>query len=112
MDTGKVYLSICIQASCSPIRQFTEKRLHNPRAGISGITGMQAANQHLLQVYLLAFNEAFKQPAMEAGSAFVPFIGGELDEYLCEQYERGVGKDVAFRGCACKSPKTGIGCTT
>ena len=28
------------------------------------------------------------QPAMEDGSAFVPWIGGDLDDILCEQFER------------------------
>ena len=32
-------------------------------------------------------------PALEEGSAFVPFVGGSLDDILCEQFERTVGKD-------------------
>lgn len=33
----------------------------------------------------------------ETGSAFVPFLGGNLDDILCEQYERTVGKDNCVR---------------
>ncbi len=46
------------------------------------------------------------QPAMEEGSAFVPWIGGELDDILCEQHERVVGKDicVAFAGSRLQIP--------
>ena len=72
-----------------------------------GITDMGAANQYLQQVYMPAFNREFMQPAQEEGSAFVPFIGEELDEYLCEQYERVVGKDncVAFEGLRLQIPQ-------
>jgi len=89
-------------------RMFRTHQARLPRElAAAGITDMAAANQYLQQVYLPAFNEEFKQPAMEAGSAFVPFIGGELDEYLCEQYERVVGKDncVAFEGLRLQIPK-------
>ncbi|NTW36752.1 MAG: hypothetical protein HGB17_11585 [Syntrophobacteraceae bacterium] len=33
------------------------------------------------------------QPAMEEGTAFVAYIGRDLDDILCEQHERVVGKD-------------------
>lgn len=91
---------------CERMPQTHQARLPKELAA-AGITDMEAANQYLQQVYLPAFNAEFKQPAMEAGSAFVPFIGGELDEYLCEQYERVVGKDncVAFEGLRLQIPK-------
>ena len=46
------------------------------------------------------------QPAQEEGSAFVAWIGGELDDILCEQHERVVGKDncVAFAGMKLQIP--------
>jgi len=67
---------------------------------------MAAANRYLKEVYLPAFNAEFMQPAMEEGSAFVPWIGGELDDILCEQHERVVGKDncVAFEGLRLQIP--------
>lgn len=65
-----------------------------------GITDMEAANHYLAETYRPAFNAEFMQPAQEAGSAFVPLLGVELDDVLCEQLERTVGADncVAFEG--------------
>lgn len=64
---------------------------------LAGITDMAAANRYLQAVYLPAFNAEFAQPAMEDGSAFVPWVGGSLDDILCEQYERTVGADNCVR---------------
>lgn len=64
---------------------------------LAGITDMAAANRYLTAVYLPAFNAEFVQPAMEKGVAFVPWIGGSLDDILCEQYERTVGNDNCVR---------------
>jgi hypothetical protein len=36
---------------------------------------LQAANRYLEEVYRPAFNAEFQQPALEQGSAFVPWIG-------------------------------------
>jgi hypothetical protein len=73
----------------------------------AGITEMAAANQYLKDVYRPAFNSEFMQPAMEEGSAFVPYIGTSLDDILCEQHERVVGKDncVAFEGLKLQIPQ-------
>ncbi len=73
----------------------------------AGITEMAAANRYLAEVYQPAFNAEFMQPALEEGSAFVPWIGGDLDDFLCETYERVVGKDngVAFEGMALQIPQ-------
>ena len=60
---------------------------------LAGITDMAAANRYLQAVYLPAFNAEFMQAAAEAGSAFVPWIGGNLGDILCEQVERTVGND-------------------
>lgn len=72
-----------------------------------GITGMIEANRYLKEVYLPAFNAEFAQPAMEEGQAFVPYIGQELSDILCEQHERVVGKDncVAFEGLKLQIPE-------
>jgi len=43
------------------------------------------ANRYLAEVYLPAFNAKFMQPSLEEGSAFVPWIGENLDDILCEQ---------------------------
>ena len=58
-----------------------------------GITTMEQANEYLKNIYMPAYNEEFAVPAATEGSAFVPWISGELDDILCEQYERTVGKD-------------------
>jgi hypothetical protein len=46
---------------------------------------------------LPAFNTEFAQSAMAEGSAFVPWIGGSLDDILCEQFERTVSADNCVR---------------
>lgn len=60
---------------------------------LAGVATMEEANRYLTEIYLPAFNEEFKQPAIEEGSAFVPFCGMDLDDILCEQHERTVGND-------------------
>ena len=60
---------------------------------LKGITDIDEANEYLKNHYMPAFNEEFTQAAREEGSAFVPLAGINLDDYLCERYERVVGKD-------------------
>ena len=73
---------------------------------LAGITSMAQANQYLAKVYLPAFNAEFAVPAIEEGTAFVPWIGGSLDDILCEHYERTVGADncVRFEGLSLQIP--------
>ena len=73
----------------------------------AGITDMAAANRYVSEIYLPAFNAEFMQPAMEKGSAFVPYIGKNLEDILCEQHERVVGNDncVAFEGLKLQIPE-------
>jgi len=73
----------------------------------AGIKGMAAANEYIQQVYMPAFNAEFMQPAMEEGSAFVPYVGRDLSDILCEQHERVVGNDncVSFEGIKLQIPK-------
>ena len=72
----------------------------------AGIATLEGANRYLEEVYRPAFNAEFQQPAREEGSAFVPWIGGSLDDILCEQYERTVGHDngVRFEGITLQIP--------
>lgn len=67
---------------------------------------MADANRYLAEVYLPAFNAEFTQAASAEGSAFVPWVGGSLDDILCEQYERTVGSDncVRFEGLILQIP--------
>ena len=73
---------------------------------LAGITNMERANRYLREVYCPAFNTEFSTPALEEGSAFVPFVGGSLDDILCEQFERTVGKDncIHFDGMTLQIP--------
>lgn len=73
---------------------------------LAGITTMEAANRYLQQVYLPIFNAEFSKPAATPGSAFVPWISGNLDDILCEQYSRTVGRDncVSFEGVTLQIP--------
>jgi hypothetical protein len=64
---------------------------------LAGITELAAANRYLARKYRPAFNAEFAVPAREPGSAFVPWIGGNLDDILCEQVERTVGHDNCVR---------------
>jgi transposase len=74
---------------------------------LAGITKMSAANAYLKDVYLPAFNFEFTVPAREDGSAFVKWIGGNVDDILCEQYDRTVTNDncVSFDGMSLQIPK-------
>lgn len=70
------------------------------------ITTMEAANMYLNTVYRPAFNAKFTEKPAEAGSAFVPWIGGNLDDYLSEHFERTVGRDncVSFEKLTLQIP--------
>ena len=74
---------------------------------LHGITDMDKANQYLKDTYLPTFNAEFAHPAREDGSAFVPWIGGTITDYLCEVYERTVTKDncVKFETLTLQIPK-------
>jgi len=65
-----------------------------------GITTMDEANIYLNHVYQPAFNAEFMQTASEQGTAFIPWIGMNIDDILCEQYDRTVNPDncVSFEG--------------
>jgi len=63
----------------------------------AGITDMEAANRYLREIYMPAFNAEFACPAPTKGSAFVPWIGGNPGDILCEQHERTVGHDNCVR---------------
>jgi hypothetical protein len=73
---------------------------------LTGITEMGQANRYLTEVYLPHFNAEFAQAAPEDGSAFVPVLGIDLDEILCEHYDRTVDRDncVRFEGRVLQIP--------
>lgn len=101
-----------IPADSPEARGRSERAFATPQARLPkelalwGITDRDAANRYLAEVYRPAFNAEFSRPPREAGSAFVPFLGGNLDDRLCEPYERTVGKDnpVRFEGLVLPIP--------
>ncbi len=58
----------------------------------SGVHSMDAANEYLDQ-YLPKHNKQFSVLAAEAGTAFVPHTGGDLDKIFSKHHERVVGND-------------------
>jgi transposase len=74
---------------------------------LHGISDMAAANEYLHKHYRPAFNLEFKQPAHEVGSAFVPCKGTDIEEILCEHFERTVGNDncVSFNALKLQIPQ-------
>jgi hypothetical protein len=88
-------------------RAFSTHQGRRPKElALAGITGMAAANAYLRDIYRPAFNAEFTQPPLEEGTAFVPFLGGSLDDILCEHFDRTVGNDncVRFDGLALQIP--------
>jgi transposase len=64
---------------------------------LHGITEMESANKYVAETYMPEFNLEFRRPAREKGSAFVKYVGPNLDDVLCEQFERTVGNDNCVR---------------
>jgi len=73
---------------------------------LAGIASMEEANRYLRKTYMPAFNDEFMEPAAEEGSAFIPLLDGDIDEILCEQYDRTVRRDncIAFEGLTIQIP--------
>jgi transposase len=73
---------------------------------LAGITAPAAANIYLETVYLPVHNRQFTVPAAAAGSAFLPYCGPALQDLLCLQEERVVGKDncVQYKGRSLQIP--------
>lgn len=75
----------------------------------AGVTNMADANRYLEQVYLPQLNAEFMVKAAAEGTAFIPYIGNNLPDVLCEQHERIVGNDncVSFEGMKLQIPADG-----
>ena len=74
---------------------------------LNGITTMEAANEYLKKVYLPRHNQKFCVKAKDEKSAYIPWIGGDLNEILCHQEERIVQNDntVSYEGVRLQIPK-------
>jgi hypothetical protein len=92
---------------CERAFRTHQGRLPQERS-LQGIVEMSKANAYLREVYLQDYNKQFAISAHEEGSAFVPWKEGNLDDYLCEQHERVVGKDncVQYKGTCLQIPPT------
>jgi transposase len=79
---------------------------------LAGITQMDAANRYIRDIYLPSFNLEFIVPAREAGSVFVKWIGENLEDIFCEQYDRMVTNDncIHFEGMILQIPKNEYRC--
>ena len=79
---------------------------------LHGITDMKEANRYLQEHYLPAYNKEFKVSPLAQGNAFVPWIGGSLDDILCEKHERTVNNDncVSFKGLPLQIPSNEYRC--
>ncbi len=77
-----------------------------------GITEMEEANRYLKETYLPAFNREFTHPSREQGTAFIKWMGTNIDDILCEQHERTVSSDncVSFEGRTLQIPKDEYRC--
>ena len=73
---------------------------------VAAITDMKKANKYIASVYMPAHNAEFAVPAEEANSMFVTWAGNQLEDILCEHYDRTVGNDncVKFDGLVLQIP--------
>jgi transposase len=60
---------------------------------LAGVTTREEANRFLREHYLAEMNRKFALPAGQAGHAFVPVRGQDLEQVFSVQRERTVGKD-------------------
>jgi transposase len=106
-------LGIQMIAAYSPQARGRSERAFKTHQGrlpqelaLAGIESIDSANQYLKDVYRPAFNKEFVQPAMEAGSAFVGYLADNLEDILCEHFDRQVGNDncVKFKGLSLQIP--------
>ena len=93
-------LGIDMIAAYSPEARGRSERAFGTHQGrlpqelaLKGITDMKAANEYLKNHYMPAFNQEFARLAREEGDAFVELAGVNLDDYLCQRFERVVRKD-------------------
>jgi transposase len=77
-----------------------------PELRLAGIATIEAANRYLREVFVPDHNARFAVPAAEPGSAFIPYAGRPLEDVLCVQESRQVGRDncVTWKGLALQIP--------
>jgi hypothetical protein len=77
-----------------------------PELRLAEIATLEAANRYLKEQFVPDYNARFAVPAAEEGSAFIPHAGRPLDDILCIQESRQVGRDncVNWNGLALQIP--------
>jgi transposase len=90
---------------CERVFRTHQERLVKELA-LAGISDMEEANRYITEVYLPAYNEEFAVSPSEPDDVFVQWAGGNLDDILCEHYERTVNNDncVSFEGLSLQIP--------
>ena len=113
------YLGIDMIPAYSPEARGRSERAFGTHQGrlpkelaYHGITDMDEANRYLTEVYMPAHNAEFMHPALEQGTAFIKWMGTNLDDILCEQHERTVSSDncVSFEGKTLQIPRDEYRC--
>jgi len=106
-------LGISMIAAYSPQARGRSERAFRTHQGrlpkelaARGISSMAEANRYLAEEYIATFNSEFKQPAIESGTAFIPWIGSGLEDILCEKHGRTVTSDncINFEGKTLQIP--------
>lgn len=64
-----------------------------PELRLAEIASIEAANRYLKEQFVPDYNTRFAVPAAEEGSAFLPYAGRALEDVLCIQDTRQVGRD-------------------
>jgi hypothetical protein len=77
-----------------------------PELRLAEIATVEAANRYLKEHFVPDYNARFAVPAAEEGSAFIPYAGRPLEDILCIQQTRQVGRDncVVWNGIALQIP--------
>jgi Helix-turn-helix domain len=77
-----------------------------PELRVAEIATVEAANRYLKDVFVPDYNARFAVPAAEDGSAFLAYAGRPLEDILCIQENRQVGRDncVLWKGLSLQIP--------
>ena len=77
-----------------------------PELRLAKMTTVEAANGYLKQRFIPDYNARFAVAAAEPGSAFIPYAGRPLEDVLCIQEDRQVGRDncIQWRGLSLQIP--------